>query len=184
MSFRVLFNTLTLTVALCAGLVASEAAATGMLDPCAGGDCVFVGVFSGNDLSPGMDKSVNVDAASGMDLDLIPVGSENEFDVSDLDSTIGLFTVDDDGDELSGTWSISAGTVDYVSVKAGNDFALYQYIPSATGGDWSTEELSVGSGNQPTLSHLTFWTKVPEPGTALLMLLAIAGLAHGGRRRS
>jgi len=158
-------------------LLAGPVAATPMLDPCSGGDCTFVGIFSGNDLSSGPDKSLNIDAVSGMDVDLITVGSGNEFDVGDLDTTVGLFTVNDDGDRKSGTWSISSGVIDYLSVKAGPNYALYQYTPAASSGLWSTNGLLVGGGNQPTLSHLTFWRKVsvPEPTSLAVGVLAILG---------
>jgi hypothetical protein len=164
--------------------------ATPLLNPCSGGDCTLVGIFAGNDKSSGPDKSLNVDAEAGVDVHLVLVGSDESFDSGDIPGTVGDFTVTMDGDLLSGTWSYSAGTIDYVSVKAGSQWALYAYEPGASSGLWSTINLLVGKGNQAEVSHLSFWKadsdlqQAPEPGTIFLLGTGFAGLlAYGWRKR-
>ena len=147
--------------------------------------------FSGNDKSSGADKSLNIDAEAGVDVHLVLVGTDESFDGGDIPGMVGDFTLTMDDDKRSGTWSYSAGTIDYVSVKAGNQWALYAYDPGASSGLWSTIGLFVGSGNQAQVSHLSFWQKVeddvqptPEPSTMLLLGTGLAGiLGYGWRQR-
>jgi hypothetical protein len=87
-------------------------------------------------------------------------------------------------------WSYGAGTIDYVSVKAGPQWALYEYDAGVSSGLWSTTGLLVGSGNQAQLSHLTFWKatndpqQTPEPGTVFLLGTGLTGLlGYGWRKR-
>jgi hypothetical protein len=162
-----------------------------MINPCSGGDCTLVGIFSGNDKASGPDKSLNADAKAGVDVNLVLVGTDESFDGGDIPGMVGAFTLTMDGDKHSGTWSYSAGIIDYVSLKAGPQWALYEYDPGVSSGLWSTIGLLVGSGNQAQASHLSFWQKVeddvqptPEPSTMLLLTTGLAGmLGYGWRQR-
>src|SRR4030095_2074599 len=90
-----------------------QASATPLVNPCSSGDCTLVGSFPGNDKSSGPDKSLNVDAKAGVDVNLLMVGAAESFDGSNVPGTIGDFTVTDDGDKRSGTWGYSGiGTID------------------------------------------------------------------------
>ena len=81
-----------------------------------------------------------------------------------------------------GTWSVNDGTlISYITVKAANSFALYELAPPSSTGDYTTLGILNNGGEQPDLSHLTFWTsevpnEVPEPSTVALMLLGSVGM--------
>jgi len=82
--------------------------------------------------------------------------------------------------QLSGTWTFSQ-PVDYLAVKAGNQFMLY-FVGGVSSGTWSTAGLVNPNGNthpQLGLSHLTFYSGlddngnpqgVPEPASWAMML--------------
>ncbi|HYP08686.1 MAG TPA: PEP-CTERM sorting domain-containing protein [Bryobacteraceae bacterium] len=97
----------------------------------------------------------------------------------------------------SGKWDVNDDTVfiTYLTVKGGNGFTLYHYSPSANSGDWSTVGLTVGrNGNQPDVSHLSFWTGtqpeggddplVPEPMTMGLLGSGLAAMAVARKFRN
>jgi hypothetical protein len=98
--------------------------------------------------------------------------------------TFAGFTLGDDGDNTFGFWSYTGldGTVILMAITIGNQFGLYMltdpFMPNFEYG-WSTEDLSVGAGEQPELSHMSLFgtesTPVPEP--ASLLLLGIGLLA-------
>ena len=77
---------------------------------------------------------------------------------------------------LDGTWTFNQ-PVDYLAVKAGNQFMLY-YVGGATSGNWSTDGLFNPKGQthpQLGLSHLAFYAGpndpgVPEPASWAMML--------------
>ena len=84
-----------------------------------------------------------------------------------------------------GTFMLAPG-VDllYYAVKAGNDFVLYQYNGINT---FSTADLTVGNGQTPALSHIVFFGNiaggVPEPATWAMLLVGMAMVGGGVRRR-
>ena len=114
---------------------------------------------------------------------------------SDANPSLFSFTPNPPGGALSGTWSILDNTlVTYLTVKAGPQFALYQLSPPASSGTWTTAGGVVGTGNQPGLSHLSFWTvegdgeeplepPIPEPSTYALVGSGLILLAWRLRRR-
>ncbi len=95
----------------------------------------------------------------------------------------------DDATNTSGTWSLPGYVVDYLAVKAGNDFVLYKLAMPASSGTWSTNNLVNGQGIRKQLSHLTFFgvAAVPEPAVWAMMIggLGLVGAAsRRGRRAS
>lgn len=80
----------------------------------------------------------------------------------------------------SGTWSLSGFLVNFIAVKAGSNFVLYQLATPTSSGSWSTVDL----GNK-NLSHLEFFgtmAPVPEPAT-WAMLIAGMGIVGASMRR-
>jgi hypothetical protein len=87
----------------------------------------------------------------------------------------------------SGTWSLDGYLADFIAVKAGSYFDLYELSAPASSGTWSTFDLLVGSGSYPALSRIVFFGSqvndqdnfhtdsfinagVPEPATWAMML--------------
>ena len=92
-------------------------------------------------------------------------------------------TIDDD---KTGTWAKVSGGEDptHLIVKAGPSFALYRII-DGDGDIWTTEALRNPGGQQPALSHLSFYFSpglVPE--AQVLTLLGLAGMAFVLFRRT
>jgi hypothetical protein len=99
----------------------------------------------------------------------------------------------------SGTWTFNPGTSSYIvaflEINAGSKGLLYDVDPDAYTGFWDTNDIVVGRGNHPDLSHLDFWGltttggggpgggDIPEPGTLALLGTALAGLGAVTRRK-
>lgn len=99
--------------------------------------------------------------------------------------------------QLSGTWSFDV-PIDYLAVKAGNQFMLYS-VGGSSSGSWSTAGLFNPEGRthpQLGLSHLAFYSglggggsgqdlPVPEIGSWAMMVggFGIMGIAMRTRRK-
>lgn len=171
------------TIALCA-LSVPATAATSVVD----GKCVSVKdahgcLFSGNinDQATGNNSYGDAQAAYNFYNDTHPSAapdiSLSYLAKSDLGSftgtVIGLGT-------NAGTWNLAGFLVNFVAVKAGNQFVIYELAAPASSGSWSTADL--GGKN---LSHLEFFgttAPVPEPAT-WAMLIAGMGIVGASMRR-
>lgn len=172
----------------------------------------YIGKFSGNDVAPpGQgDKAANIEAAlASVNIDF---GTNVLFyDTAECNSSfvssMGLSSATG-CPGASGKWWTQM-PIDYLSVKAGNEFTLYSYEPAANNGDWSTDNLVNCTGgnnnnngnnrnrgntnnnqektcNNRDVSHISFWYKerlsVSEPGAILLMGLGLLGLGLASRK--
>jgi hypothetical protein len=138
------------------------------------------GVFGGN--PGGLASSAQVLAGIlGVDQGLVTGLDKSD----DGPGALGTLTASPSNGK-EGTWSYtpkapSTLAPNYLLVKAGNFFTVWAF-GAATSGAWSTAPITVGSGNQPDLSHLTALAVTPIPGAAFLLAPALLGLA-GLRRR-
>lgn len=137
---------------------------------------------SGNDHLADVEEAIA--AATGVNVDLSLYGKS--------DDNPGLFSFSpftDPEDGKTTDWTVLDGTlIKYVTVKAANNFKVYELAGSgsASGTGFSTLGILNGGGEQPKISHLSFWTTsggaVPEPATWAMMILGF-GLLGGVMRR-
>ena len=142
----------------------------------------YLGTFSGN------DHVADVENAAGTTGLTLLEKSDNGGQTNFLFNS----SANDPNGTKSGTWEYIPGNaiVSYMSVKSGSQFALYEYDPTRSSGNYSTENLSVGNGNIPGLSHLSFFSgsgpgsgsPVPEPSTIALFGAGIFALSLRHRR--
>ena len=139
-----------------------------------GSNCLFDGNITPTSLGD-VDAAYNAQPPSSGSLDLAGFADVVEYDPAT-------------GNEFSGTIT-SSFLVSYYAVKAGNQFQLYEITPSLTF-SWNTNDLLVGRGNHPALSHIiyvgndaTVIPTVPEPATWAMMLVGFGGLGAVLRRR-
>jgi hypothetical protein len=171
-----------LAVASAMSLASADAATPMVVDT----NCVSVTDTNGNAsylLSQGAYNTFNDTHPSAQpDITLTPITDTENGDFSDFGSFTGAGT-------SSGTWSLPGFDVDFVAVKAGDFFVLYELASAVSSGSWSTADIHVGnSPNAPNLSHLVFFGTAaggaPEPAAWSIMLLGFFGLGAVVRRRS
>lgn len=107
------------------------------------------------------------------------------------DSNAGWFTPNPIVGQ-SGTWSVNDGTlIQYITIKAANEFKVV-FVGGASSGSWDTLDMLNNGGNQPRVSHISFWVGgdngpgpvVPEPSTFALLGAGLAGVVAIARKRA
>ena len=144
------------------------------------------GQFAGNDNEANVEAAILSATGVSIDLDLYDKSDENPI----LTTVTGL-------GGKSGTWDVIDNSVliTYVTVKASNYFTLYEYTPGENSGSWTTAGITNPGGQQPNLSHLSFWTgpnttpgsdpgDVPEPMTMALFASGMGALVIARKFRS
>lgn len=175
--------------AACMGVLCTTPAQSAVL-ACSSGpsiDLINVGCTAG-----GNDALNNVEAAlaaaTGIDVSLLQLSLYGK-----SDDNKSLFSFLPDANPAMGKatdWSVLDGTpIKYVTVKGSTSFKLYE-LPKAgasSGINFSTLGILNRGGNQPDISHLSFWTSpttaVPEASTWAMMLLGIGASGFALRRR-
>jgi hypothetical protein len=145
----------------------------------------------------GNDDAASVKSALGLECDLTLLAKFEWGSETGISLTEGLWndpskwdiSVEPGG--LSGDWAWLGNGDGYdlkaLAIKAGDYFKV-EDITGLTSGDWSTVGILVGGGNngignQPQVSHLSFYgcKSVPEPASVLAGLMAL-GLGVAGRK--
>ncbi|MBS3961578.1 MAG: PEPxxWA-CTERM sorting domain-containing protein [Sandarakinorhabdus sp.] len=142
----------------------------------ADGGCVFNVHGGGHNDIDGIEGLYNATTKAGRNIDLRLI-------VKSDDDDFGVFgSITGDGDK-SGTWHLPGHIVDYISVKAANEIKLIKLTTPGTMGSWSTLNIRNRGGNQPDMSHISFFGAViPEPATWAMMIAGF-GLVGGAMRR-
>ena len=98
----------------------------------------------------------------------------------------------------SGTWSTPGYLIDFLAVKAGDNFVLYKLPTAASSGLWNTLNIPYlnrnGEGNPKALSHLAFFgttdgggggtgNTVPEPASWAMLITGFSLVGFAARRR-
>lgn len=161
------------------------------------GSCVSVGasdgcLFDGNINSSGSGNNSylvaqnaynlynNTHPSANPDIFLNVIASTNDANFASFGSFTG-------GVGTSGTWTLSGYLVNFVAVKASNEFVLYELATPSSTGNWNTSDIPFGN-NPHGLSHLVFFgsrqvSAVPEPSTWGMMLLGFGAIGAAMRRR-
>ena len=137
---------------------------------------VLQGVFPGND-------SVQA-VLDELGLEVVELAKVDIPSLMNGGLSLTVTAVNDDDEPIAGDWDFSGpGVVDLIVVKAGPNWAAYLYNDVITNnmpnlGLWDTTDLS-----DKGLSHVTAYSIIPEPTTALLVGLGLAVLGRGARTR-
>ncbi len=156
---------------------------------------VYSGTYLFTSVTPGNDNPTTLSPYLSDFVGLIntmiepDVGTFDLYDKLDAPATTGSdMAVTYYSGNKTGEWT-TEDPVQFYTVKASTEFAVYWLDPASTFGYWSTEHLRNGGGNIPSISHLSMWNStdepppVPEPATFILLGGGLVGLAFYRRRQ-
>lgn len=145
-----------------------------------GGDGIYSNAGGGD---PEADVEAAILGATGSAVDIALYGKSDDNPGLFINTGVGA------GASQSGTWDVLDDLIGiaYITIKAANSFALYD-VQGANSGTWSTLGILNNGGNQPVVSHISFWTAggtndpgdpqtVPVPAPLLLIGSMLLGLA-------
>ena len=154
-----------------------------------GNTCLFTGNINEqtNPANPNSHKSAEAayNALAFADITL------NFLTATDLPGFSGFGTATGNGGSLTsstnGTWNLPGFSVQYIAVKASNQFVLYN-VGGVSSGNWTTTLISFNQ-NPHELSHLSFFGSratgaVPEPSAWALMILGFGAVGAAMRRKA
>lgn len=158
----------------------------------------FLGVFEGNTPfpqalmgSPSLAKCDQGGTAgtvcSKWEDGLAPGNHVPGFSVTFVDSKTANWTFDPTA--VTGVALADVLFPKYIAVKGGNFYNVWEIVVGTLSGVVSTQGIAVGGpGNQPDISHISFYDSVgpapiPLPAAGLMLLGALGGLAAVRRRR-
>jgi hypothetical protein len=181
-------------IVVCGGLVlsslatqahASTVVATNCVSVADSAGCLFSGNINGNPNPGNANSYLNAQNAYNLFNDSHPTANP-DIALSFLgDTNVGFPGTFTGAGTPSGTWSLPGFLVDFVAVKAANEFVLYQITP-ASSGNWNTFNIPFNQ-NPHNLSHLAFFgaaaPAVPEPTTWAMMLAGMGLVGSMLRRR-
>ena len=107
----------------------------------------------GGDTEAAVEQSILL--ATGIAVDINLYGKSDDVNASSLFS----FTPVNLATSKVGTWDVLDNTVliRYVTIKGANSYALYD-VGGVNSGSFSTVGLLNNGGQQPNVSHMSFWT--------------------------
>jgi len=159
----------------------------------------YIGTIAGNDENE-LEMEALISAYLGTAFDIVV---PEDWDKVDFPNDTGTeLVIEYATDNKSGTWATGDPLtttdpwVNFYTVKASNEFALYYLDPTLQSGTWTTIHTLNGGGNIPAISHFqgifgdappddddTPGATVPEPGTILLLGFGLIGVAGIGRKK-
>lgn len=137
----------------------------------------------GNDKIDSVEAAIS--AATGVDLTSLNLVLRGKSDDSSSPFTFAI------NSNKTANWSVTsgAGLINFVTVKAGNSFKVYQMPRSgATSGFLDTDGLVNKEGIPQDISHFSLWSNsvpaVPEPTSWAMMIIGLGAIGSLLRRAS
>lgn len=146
-----------------------------------GGDGVYSNSGGGDSLAAVKAAITSATGVAPVDLSLYGKSDDNA-------ALFALTGVSPAGKTGTGDVLDDSILIKYITVKAANSFALYEFSGQGTNSDvFTTLGLLNNGGKRPNVSHISFWqasatAAVPEPATWALTMFGFAGIGLGMRR--